>query len=207
MRLNTKGWVTAMVTVSLVGSASAQPDQAQGQGEGQASERQGDVSTAELMLQEDVQLTPQQMLAKANEHIARVDQASRSIRQQLTLARQERDVVKTLCLNDKLNQINVALASANERHRALEALVTANDVDRAKHEFTIITVLRSRVETLVAEANQCIGEELGYVGESSVTVDIDPEIPDTDPAGFPGDPFTGGPTTVISQPPKPVSPG
>ena len=33
------------------------------------------------------------------------------------------------------------------------------DSDLASHEFTILTVLRQRVEQLGCEANQCIGEE------------------------------------------------
>src|SRR5690606_29991535 len=129
------------------------------------------------------------------------------VRQQLTLARQERDVVKVLCLNDKLNQINVALASANDRQRALEAMIQGKNNDGAKHEHTIIVVLRSRVDTLVAEANQCIGEELGYLGETAVSIDIDPEIPDTDPADFPQEPIIPGGPTIISRPRVPASPG
>ena len=173
MRLNTKGWLVSVVAVSLVGFANAQPAQdpptegqqneaapqepaAQPAPEGQAAqpapEAEGQAGQAapavapptELTAQQDVQLTPQQMLTKAAEHIARIDQGSRSVRQQLSLARQERDVVKVLCLNDKLNQINVALASAIDRQRTLEAMVKENDADSARHEYTIISVLRNR---------------------------------------------------------------
>ena len=61
-----------------------------------------------------------------------------------------------------------------------------------------IQVLRDRVRSLVAEANQCIGEETGFIGESQVTVQIDPTIPD-DPSAYPNDP-------IISQPPVIASP-
>ena len=59
-------------------------------------------------------------------------------------------------------------------------------------------MLRERVKTLVSEANQCIGEETGFVGESKVVVDIDPGLPDTDP-DFPNDPIVTTPP-VISSP-------
>ncbi len=198
MRLKIGSWLVAAGAVCLGGFANAQP-------EGPTAEQP---QRPELAAQADVQLTPQQMLQKANDHIARMDQGARGVRQQLTEARQERDVVKVLCLNDKLNQIDVALASANDRVKSLESMVKSNDADRAKHEFTIISVLRERVETLLAEANQCVGEELGYVGNTEVNVNIDPGIPDTDPSGFPDEPvFGGGPTTIISAPRPPASPG
>lgn len=206
MRLNIKSWMWSATAITLVGFANAQPGEAQPNppASNPAPATQG-APAPDLTAQEDVNLPPDQMVKKAEEYIARMDQGSRSVRQQLSQARQERDVVKVLCLNDKLNQINVALSSAIDRKKTLDAVVKDNDIDSAKHEFTIIGVLRKRVETLLTEANQCIGEELGYLGETDVKVDIDPDIPDTDPAGFPGDPFVAGGPTIIPRPP--ASPG
>jgi hypothetical protein len=59
----------------------------------------------------------------------------------------------------------------------LEAAVTRNDAELANHEFTILTVLRQRSEQLVAEANQCIGEEAAFIGDTRTSVQIDPQIP------------------------------
>ena len=102
--------------------------------------------------------------------------------------------MKSLCLNDKLNQIDLATRTATDRVSGLEAGVAANDAERVKHQYTVILVLRDRVTTLVSEANQCIGEDVGFVGESNVTMEIDSDIPEVDPTSFPNDP-------VISQPP------
>ncbi len=123
-------------------------------------------------------LTPQQMQKAADDHLARMDQSARSIRRQLKQARTKRDVIKVLCLNDKINQIDVALSSAGDRRKALQGVIDRGDADRAKHEFTIISVLRQRVDTLVSEANQCVGEETGFAGDSDVTVELDPSLPD-----------------------------
>ncbi len=76
--------------------------------------------------------------------------------------------------------------------------MTRNDADRAKHEFTIVQVLKDRSSALVSEANQCIGEETGFIGESTVTVSIDPNIPDTDTTTFPNDPLVSQPPTLSS---------
>ncbi len=90
--------------------------------------------------------------------------------------------MKTLCLNDKLNQIDVAIRSARERRRGLELAVNRRDADLSNHEFTILTVLRQRTEQLTAEANQCIGQEAGFIGDSAVTATIDPNLPKDDPS-------------------------
>ncbi len=108
-----------------------------------------------------------------------------SVQHQASDAKSKHDVVEALCLSDKLSQIHVAVSTAAGRVDTLEAAVTRNDADRAKHEFTIIQVLKDRSAALVSEANQCIGEETGFIGESTVTVSIDPSIPDTDTAAFP----------------------
>jgi hypothetical protein len=108
--------------------------------------------------------------------------------------------VKTLCLNDKLNQVDVAIRSGRERRQSLELAAQRSDTDLSNHEFTILSVLRQRTDQLSAEANQCIGSEAGFVGESAVTSTIDSNMP-RDPAEFPTDP--GG--SVIFQTPACMS--
>ena len=107
-------------------------------------------------------------------------------------------MVKTLCLNDKLNQIDLATRTAADRVEALNAAAQANDADRTRHEYTVTRVLRDRVKTLVNEANQCIGEETGFVGESKVTVDVDPNIPDIDPSEPPAEDLPLPPPVLAS---------
>jgi hypothetical protein len=118
---------------------------------------------------------------------------------QLTEAKKNRDVVKALCLDDKVKQMKLATDTAKDRVVDLTSAVTQNDPDRSKHEFTVIQVLRERVQTLVAEAQQCIGEETGFVGNSDVVMTVDPAIPDADPSDFPEDPLVSEPP-VLSSP-------
>jgi len=148
--------------------------------------------------QQDVNLTPAQMLERARSYKPIMDNNAAAVQRQASDAKQKHDVVKTLCLSDKLSQIHVAVSTATGRVQTLEAAVTRNDADRAKHEFTIVQVLKDRAASLVSEANQCIGEETGFIGESTVTVTIDPAIPDTDPSNFPDDPLVSQPPTLSS---------
>lgn len=141
----------------------------------------GDVNAG---LQRQATLSPKEQVAQADSDLARMEQARSTVRRQLMEAREKRDVVKTLCLNDKLTQLNVAVTSAQERRDALAAAAKRGDADLATHEFTILSVLRQRADQLSTEANQCIGEEVGVVGQSSVTVDIE-DLPEEDPSEYP----------------------
>jgi hypothetical protein len=192
MRFATKAWTLAAVAVALgvfdVASAQtppAAPDKAQ----------------PEVVARQDVELTPEQMVAEAKKAQPQMDQESSSVRLQLEHARAARDVVKTLCLNDKLNQIDVAVRSAADHVSSLELAAGRKDTDRARHDYAVVQVLRDRVKGLVIEANQCIGEETGFVGESTVKVEIDPTIPE-DPSQYPNVPVEG----VVANPPQPASP-
>ena len=146
--------------------------------------------------QRKTSLTPQEQLGESAKHLARMEQSAGGVRKMLEEARKQRDVVKTLCLNDKLSQIDVAIRSGRDRRTALQAAVTRNDAELSNHEFTIMTVLRQRSEQLVAEANQCIGEEAAFVGDTRTQVTIDPSIP-PDETPYPDT----DPTLVIGPPP------
>src|SRR6185503_14541709 len=143
------------------------------------------VPDANAGMTRQVNLSPAEELAQTDAFLARMDGSRTVVRRQLETARAQRDVVKTLCLNDKLNQIDVGIRSARERRQALESAANRKDADLANHEFTILTVLRQRVDQLTAEANQCIGQEAGFVGESAVTSTIDPNLPQEDPSEYP----------------------
>lgn len=193
MRFMIKPWAIAclaVVTVTGVGVAVAQ--------EG-ADSAASPAATKNIKGGEDVSLSPKQMLDKVRGMIPEMDKLRGSVAQQLAEAKKKKDVVKSLCLDDKLKQMKLATDTAKDRVVDLTSSVSQNDPDRSKHEFTVIQVLRERVQTLVAEAQQCIGEETGFVGNTDVTVDIDPAIPDADPSDFPDDSLVSDPP-VLSSP-------
>lgn len=171
-------------------------------GLGVASAQNGAASNASVAVtsRSSNDLGPQQMKAQAQTFLPQMDQSAQTVRRQLEQSRESRDVVKVLCLNDKLNQIDVAIRAARDRMPALNAALDKSDTENSRHEFAVLQVLRDRVRTLVQESNQCIGEEAGFVGESKVIVNIDPGIPSNDQTVLPSQT-----DTIISLPP-PVSP-
>jgi hypothetical protein len=155
-------------------------------------------TNAQLGFERKQQLSPQDELSQADQIIAHMDQSSGTVRRQLEQARAARDVVKTLCLNDKLSQIDVATRSARDRQAALQAAVQRNDAELADHQYTVLTEHQRRAEQLTAEANQCIGEEVAFVGQTQVTVQIEPNLPQGDTTTV--DP-TQNPMPVYTPPP------
>src|SRR5207247_1185240 len=102
-------------------------------------------SNAAVSTQRQVNLSPAEQVAQADAFIARMGTTGSTVRHKLEEARAQRDTVKTLCLNDKLNQIDVATRSAQDRRTALEQASSRKDGDLANHEYTILTILRQRV--------------------------------------------------------------
>jgi len=165
-----------VVLVSLMYAASPAGAQL---GQAGSDSRRGGGDSQLTVTAPSAQLTPQQELVEAELITVRMDASASSVRRQLEAARAQRDVVKTLCLNDKLSQIDVAIRSARERKMALQTAANRNDVELSNHEFTILTVLRQRLEQLSNEASQCIGEDSsaasgGGGGGTRVVTAVDP---------------------------------
>lgn len=199
MRLNniTGSLLAGAMTLSVFGIATARTGPILG---ATATPQFFGATTADIQAPREVDLPAEQQLALGHQYVLRMDQNTATVRNMLEQARAARDVVKSLCLNDKLNQIDVATRSAKDRLTALESAVTGKDKDRSRHEFMILQVLRDRIDQLVKEANQCIGEEAGFIGESNVSLTVDPNIPDNNPAQLGNDP------DIISEPPVLSSP-
>jgi hypothetical protein len=142
------------------------------------------------------QLSFKEQLTQAEVLLARIDSETGALHRQLESARTERDVIKTLCLNDKLSQMDVTARSARDRQAALQAAVQRSDAELANHEFTVLTVMGQRVQQLTAEANQCIGEELAFLGQTQTITSVDPNLPGENTTAYPpSDP------TLITGPP------
>jgi hypothetical protein len=171
------------VVLCAAGSATAQPA-------GGGASTSGN---AQLGFEKRQVLTPQEAAAQAATILARLDQAASTVRHQLDAARKQRDIVKSLCLSDKLSQIDAAARSCRDRNAALQAAVQRNDVELSNHEFTIMSVLGQRGNQLIAESNQCIGQDMSFVGQTEVTTQVS-DVPPEEENG----------TTYVIVPPPPI---
>lgn len=183
-RLNVKS--VLIVAFALAAASPSFAQQQGGQGASPATTNTAAGKTdAQVGFQRKATLTPAEEALEGDRTVARMEAAAALIRGQLGKARAERDVVKTLCLNDKLSQADVATRTGRDRNSALKDAVGRNDSELANHEFTILSVLGQRSQQLTAEANQCIGEEAAFIGETAVQTTVDPTLPPPDQTDVP----------------------
>lgn len=148
-------------------------------------------------------LSPQDMLREANTELARMVASSGTVRRQLEKARSSRDVVKTLCLNDKLSQVDVTTRSAQDRVSAMQSSIAQGDIEGARHHYSIFKAHTQHSQQVASEANQCVGEEYAFLGATQVTTEIDEALPGGEELTV----LSDG-TVIVSVPPPPpgVSP-
>lgn len=136
---------------------------------------------AEVRTQRTANLSGPDQLREATSIIGNISTSRRQVSDLLDRARQERDIIKIGCLNDRLTQVDVTLRSAREHQDLLQNSVSLNNDGQRNHEFQLISILRSRSEALRAEAQQCVGEEAGSFDRGTVVVvQVDPNIPESD---------------------------
>lgn len=123
-------------------------------------------------------LTDAEKVEKAAEHVTRMKASMKAVLQRVEDARNEKDVVKLNCVNEKLTQVKGLLKVAEQADVALNEAVARKD-ESAETEFQKISMARTKIDGLRGEADQCIGQ-LAYVVDSETTVEV--EQPDNLPS-------------------------
>lgn len=146
-------------------------------------------STPDVSFNKPLTLSTDEMVQAADVAVARGQQSEQQVQKQLQVARQERDVVKVLCLSDKLNQMDVAYRAMSQRNTSLKSAAVGRDTELSQHEYRVILVFQDRISMLVTEAHQCIGQEAAFVGMAQTLTTVEPNFVDIPvrPATPPGD--------------------
>lgn len=140
-------------------------------------------------------------LKVSSDSLAVMRAALKDVLQKLEEARNTKDVVKLTCVNEKLTQIKGLLRISEQSDVALQEAIARRESQSADHEFTKVTIARSKVDQLRAEAEQCMGQ-LAFRADENATIEV--ETPDYLPKGDPSIVPTF-PRTIDSRPP-PASP-
>ena len=128
-----------------------------------------------------VTLTPQETMAQSKDYYKKMQDVLKRVLQLQAKAKKDKDIVKLNCVNDKLTQVKGHMVVTDQSMSSLAANTAKGDDGARQHEFTRLTILYQKVVTLGTEAEQCIGEDVSYVGATRVDVEIDPSIPPGDP--------------------------
>jgi hypothetical protein len=116
-------------------------------------------------------------LEASAEHVARMKTSLKAVLGRIEEARNEKDVVKLNCLNEKLAQIKALLKVAEQADVALHEAVANKDAG-ADSEFSKVAIARTKVEGLRADSEQCTGQ-LSYVVDEKTTVEVQqPDLPE-----------------------------
>ena len=141
----------------------------------------GDATDVGIDFSKTITLSPQETQAQAKDYYKKMQETQRRVTQLQAKAKKDRDMVKLNCVNDKLTQVHGHLKVTDQSMSTLTLDVAKGDDTARQHEFTRLTILYQKVVTLGTEAEQCIGEDVSFVGATQVDVEIDPSIPPTDP--------------------------
>jgi hypothetical protein len=148
----------------------------------------------DLSVKQRPTLTPQDMQDQGKEYFRTMNDSLKHIQSLQETARRQKDIIKLNCVTDKLVQAKVNINIAEQASTSLQESIAKMDEGGRTHEFTRLTIVNQKVLVLGAEAENCIGEDLSFVGATRVDVEIDPTVPQTDPTQ------PGGPIIDIIRP-------
>jgi hypothetical protein len=140
-------------------------------------------------------LSPQDMISQAREYRGRAAEVLQRIEGQQDQAKKEKDIIRLNCLTDKLVQAKVNINIADTAIVSLEDAVRRRDEGASLYEYTRVTIVHQKAQVLENEAQQCVGEDLSYVGATRVDVEVDPNVRTDDPTA------PGADSTPVDRPP------
>ncbi len=149
-------------------------------GSGAFAANDKDGAQADLPFAKQANLSPQETLTQSKEYQTKMLDTQKRIVELQDVAKKQKDIIKLNCVNDKLLQVKGHLAVNDQAMTSLNEAIAKNDDGARQHEFTRVTILYQKVTVLGTEAENCIGEDLSYVGQSRVDIEIDPSIPQVD---------------------------
>ncbi len=117
-------------------------------------------------------------LEAAADNLARMKTSLKQVLGRAEQARNEKDVVKLNCVNEKLTQIKSLIRVGEQAEIALHESVATRDAG-SEAAFSKIAIARTKVDRLRSESEQCIGQ-LAYMVDEKTTVEVE------QPADLPG---------------------
>ena len=101
-------------------------------------------------------------------------------------ARDEKDIVKLNCVNEKLTNVKGLLKISEDGDVKMQEALARRNSEEAAHEYEKIAVARTKCEQLFAESEACVGELAVYAGDTQVEVVVEGEPPEDISENIPG---------------------
>ncbi len=174
--------VATMILLLAVGSAMAQEG-----GEPVQADRllaEFDAGNGNGILDEDIEsLTSEQMLERGDAKLGAMRVTLEGTTELLEQVRQDqRDILKINCINENLASIKGFVNVGEQSYESLTQSHDLNDIEAARHHYTLISIAGERVTNLGEQARVCAGEELRYAEDAVLEVRVDPDMGNPDDA-------------------------
>jgi len=135
---------------------------------------------ADIAVKQRSNLTAPEMVKQGNEYFKGMNDTVKRITDLKNQAQRQKDIIRLNCVNDKLVQAKVNITIGEQAMSSLQESISRADEGGRTHEFTRLTIVNQKVQVLGAEAENCIGEDLSFVGATRVDVEVDPNLPTVD---------------------------
>jgi hypothetical protein len=122
-------------------------------------------------------LSPGEMTNEASQMRQKMGETLRHVVQLQEASRRHKDVLKLNCVNDKLLQLKQLLNIADTAYTNMQEAIARSDQEGRYFEFGRVTIAQQQVQALSTEAENCIGEDVVFLGPTQVTV-VEPNQPD-----------------------------
>ncbi len=138
----------------------------------------------DMALNKRANISPPALTKQTEDYLSKMNDTLTHIVNLQGVAQRQKDVIKLNCVNDKLLQVKQLMNIAEGAKTNLSEDIARGDEDGRYHEFGRVTIAQQQVQVLGSEADNCIGEDLSFLGPTQVIVSA-PQEPD-DPTLPPG---------------------
>ncbi len=114
---------------------------------------------------------------KSRQHVERMREVLGKVLKYLEDARDDKDVIKLNCINEKLTSIKALLKISEQADVAMQEGLARRNAEVVQHEFEKISIAAMKCDQLLAESEVCIGELSVFAGDTEVEMTVDGEVP------------------------------
>ncbi|HEY1418212.1 MAG TPA: hypothetical protein VGF41_09910 [Myxococcaceae bacterium] len=162
---------------------------------------QGPARPPTTTLEKASDVPDKEKITRSSAAVSRMRSVLSEVLGRLEEARATKDVVKLNCVNEKLTQVKGLLRISEQSDVALQEAVARKDATAAEHEYSKVSIAKSKVEQLRNESEQCIGQ-LAFRTDENLTVEV--EVPSGLPTEDPTNPPQPQPPTNRPPPASPI---
>ena len=127
--------------------------------------------TVQQQMTKRAELPAAEMSKNADGMLVKMRDVLKRIVQLQGIARKQKDVIKLNCVNDKLLQVKQLVNIGESNKTNLDEAIARDDESGRYDFYSNITIANDQVSTLGAEAEQCIGQDLSFLGPTETTVE------------------------------------